>query len=168
MGDFHMSKTFIVNNIPFEYPEQGEQQPWGESATAWAEEVTRVLNSVKGPADLLETRSDVANNVTIFQNVTDCFFDSNSVRSFNLSGNVYRKIGTVGVDLVELYEQFELNGVYTGSLGWRLQQESQGNAGVTFQITPTGQIQYKSSNVTGDPLTYEGILKYKGVGISNQ
>ena len=158
-----MSKTFVVNNIPFEYPEQGEQQPWGESATAWAEEVTRVLNSVRGPADLLETRADIANNVTTFQNVTDCFFDSSQdkVRSFNLSGNIYRKIGTT-----ELYEQFELNGLFTGSAGWRLQQESQGNAGITFQITPTGQVQYKSTNMVGDPLTYIGIIKYKGVGIS--
>lgn len=158
-----MSKTFIVNNVPFEYPEQGEQQPWGESATAWAEEVTRVLNSVKGPADLLETRSDVANNVTSFQNVTDCFFDSTTVRSFNLSGNIYRKIGTT-----ELFEQFELNGIYRGSLGWALQQSSQGDAGVFFQITPSGQVRYISTNMPGDPLTYVGFLKYKGIGISQQ
>lgn len=161
MGDFHMSITLVVNNIPFEYPEQGEQQPWGESATAWAEEVTRVLNSVKGPADLLETRADIANNATTFQNVTDCFFDEKTVRSFNLSGNIYRKIGTT-----ELYEQFELNGLYMGNAGWRLQQESQGNAGITFEITPAGQVRYKSTNMAGDPLTYLGIIKYKGVGIS--
>lgn len=156
-----MSKTLVVNNIPFEYPEQGEQQPWGESATAWAEEVTRVLNSVRGASDLLETRADVANNVTTFTNVTDCFFDQTSVRSFNLSGNIYRKIGAT-----ELFEQFELNGLYRGTSGWALQQESQGNAGVTFQITPAGQVQYKSTNMAGDPLTYTGIIKYKGVGLS--
>lgn len=156
-----MSKTLVVNNIPFEYPEQGEQQPWGESATAWAEEVTRVLNSVRGASDLLETRADIANNVTTFTNVTDCFFDATTVRSFNLSGNIYRKIGTT-----ELFEQFDLNGLYMGTAGWALQQESQSSAGVIFEITPAGQVRYKSTEMVGDPLTYTGIIKYKGVGIS--
>jgi len=31
-----MSIVLTVNNTPFEYPEQGEQAPWGEAATGWA------------------------------------------------------------------------------------------------------------------------------------
>lgn len=157
-----MAITLVINNIPFEYPEQGEQQPWGESATAWAEEVTRVLNSVKGVSDLLETRANIENNQTTFANIQDFSFDSTVVRSFNVSGNLYRKIGTT-----ELFEEFSINGLFRGSsLGWVISQDSMGNAGVIFEMTPFGQMRYKSTNMSGDPLTYEGIIKFRGIGIS--
>lgn len=156
-----MAVTLVINNIPFEYPEQGEQQPWGESATAWAEEVTRVLNSVKGVSDLLESRASIGNNQTTFANIQDFLFDSLVVRSFNVSGNLYRKIGTS-----ELFEEFSINGLYQGSAGWMISQDSMGNAGVLFEMTPSGQMRYKSTNMSGDPLTYEGIIKFRGIGIS--
>ena len=50
-----MAVTLTINNTPFEYPEPGDQAPWGEAATDWAVEVTRVLNSLSGPSDILET-----------------------------------------------------------------------------------------------------------------
>jgi len=64
-----LSVTLVVNNIPFDYPEQGEPAPWGEAATGWATEVTKVLNSVSGPSDILESSSTILNNQTTFQNI---------------------------------------------------------------------------------------------------
>jgi hypothetical protein len=77
-----MSVTLIVNNTPFEYPEQGEQQPWGESATNWAIEVTDVLSSLSGSSDILETSASILNNQTTKANILGLFFDINTVRSF--------------------------------------------------------------------------------------
>ena len=89
-----MSVTLVVNNIPFDYPEQGEQAPWGEAATGWATEVTKVLNSVSGPSDILESSSTILNNQTTFQNIPGLFFDTALVRSFTVTGNVYRTYNT--------------------------------------------------------------------------
>jgi hypothetical protein len=154
-----MSKTLIVNNVPFEYPEQGEQSPWGEAATGWAEEVTNVLNSVNGPSDILETAGNIANNISTFTDIDSFFFDSNNVRSFSVRGNIARE-----TDSNEVYEEFLLVGLYQAS-SWVMTQEGIGDSGVEFNITSTGQVQYKSSNLAG--ANYSGIIKFRGVGILN-
>jgi len=151
-----MSKTLIVNSIPFEYPEQGEQQPWGESATAWASEVTDVLNSVRGPSDILESSATILNNQTTFQNINGLFFDTATVRSFVINGSVYR---TYNVSQ-EVSESFVILGLNQGVAGWIIQVESIGDAGLTFEINSNGQLQYKSSNLANH---ISGLIKFSGV-----
>jgi hypothetical protein len=155
-----MSVTLVVNNTPFEYPEQGEQQPWGEAATGWAAEVTKVLASVNGPADVLETSATIANNVTTPTDIAGFFFDATQVRSFAVRGNVYRTHSSS-----EKSEEFLLVGLYQGGSGWIFQQEGIGDAGISFSITPAGQVQYTSSNLAGTP--YSGLIKFRGVGLLN-
>ena len=150
-----MSITLVVNNTPFEYPEQGEPQGWGEAATAWANEVTKVLASVSGPADILETSDTIINSPTEFRDIVNFKFDSSTVRSFSVRGNVNRTHGAS-----EKSEEFLLIGVQDAT-GWLLQQEGIGDAGITFGITSLGQVQYKSTNLVGG----SGIIKFRGVGI---
>lgn len=152
-----MSRTLIVNNIPFEIPEQGEQQPWGEGVTEFLTEVAKVLNSVNGPSDILESSADVVNNQSTFADVAGMFFDTTTVRSFRIDGNIYRTTG-----IVEYSEQFIINGLNEGASGWALTLEGEGSAGVTFDITSLGQIQYKSTNVVGQT---SGKIKFRGIGI---
>lgn len=153
-----MAVTLIVNNIPFDYPEQGEQAPWGEAATGWATEVTKVLNSVSGPSDILESSSTILNNQTTFQNIPGLFFDTALVRSFTVSGSVYRTYDTIQ----EISESFILTGLNQGGAGWLLQIEGIGDAGITFNLDASGQIQYKSSNLINH---ISGLIKFRGVGI---
>lgn len=157
-----MAITLIVNNVPFEYPEQGEQQPWGESATNWAIEVTKVLSSIKGPYDLAETAALINSVQSTSESVQGMFFDSLNVRSFVVTGNITRT-----TDLDQKYEEFKLTGLYRGStLGWALQQESLGNSGVTFSINSSGQIQYTAVALSGNQSTYTGLIKFRGIGIA--
>lgn len=155
-----MSIQLTVNNIPFDYPNPGEQAPWGEGATGWATEVTRVLNSLKGNSDILETGANIANNITSAQDVTDFKFDPGTVRSFAVRGNITRLYDTNSV-----YEEFVLVGVKDAT-GWTLQQDGVGNSGITFSITPAGQVQYISSNLSYTS-TYSGLIKFRGIGILN-
>ena len=74
-----MSVILTVNNTPYEYPEQGDQAPWGEAATGWATEVTNVLATVKGPSDLLETSFELVNNQTTFASIPGFTFESQTV-----------------------------------------------------------------------------------------
>lgn len=155
-----MAITLIINNIPFEIPEQGEQQPWGEGVTAYLTEVAKVLNSVNGPSDILESVASINNNISTPTDITGFFFDATTVRSFAVRGNIYRLD-----DAVESSEEFLLAGLYQGASGWVLTQEGMGNAGVTFSITSIGQVQYTSTNNAGT--VHTGIIKFRGVGLLN-
>jgi hypothetical protein len=148
-----MAVTLIVNNVPFEYPTQGEQAPWGEAASGWAQEVTTVLSSLNGPSDILETSATIQNNQSIAQPVPGLFFDPLTVRSFSVKGNVYRTDG-----VTTKYEEFTLTGLNTGSL-FLIQQDGFGDSGVNFSITSGGQVLYTSSNFVS------GIMKFRGIGI---
>lgn len=150
-----MSIQLIVNNTSFDYPEQGEQSPWGEAATGWAVEVTKALNSLNGPSDILETSGNIANNQVSLTDISSFFFDSTTVQSFSVKGNIVR------VGSSTLYEEFTLNGLNIGT-GWLLTQEGIGESGVTFSITNAGQVQYTSTNLAGQT---SGKIKFKGIGI---
>jgi len=153
-----MSITLTVNNIPFEYPTEGTQSPWGSEATDWAAEVTKVLNSLKGASDILETSAIIANNITTYTDIPDFLFNPSTVRSFKVECNVYRTTG-----VTTLTEVLTLTGLNTGS-GWILQQDGIGNSGIILDITNSGQVQYKSSNLSGQTA---GLIKFRGIGILN-
>lgn len=152
-----MAVTLIVNNTPFDYPEQGEQQPWGEPATNWAIEVTDVLSSLKGSSDILETAATVSNGQLEAENILGLFFDINTVRSFIVQGNISRQYGSGS----QKNEQFTIVGINNGS-NFDIQQDGIGDAEVDISILPTGQLQYTSSNLSSG-LT--GVLKFRGIGI---
>lgn len=153
-----MSITLIVNNTPFEYPEQGDQAPWGEAATGWASEVTTVLSTVKGPADLLESFFDLNNNQTTFSNISGFSFDSVTVRSFEISGNIYRSYNAGASEVVE---EYTLTGLNNGA-DWIITREGFGDAGIELEITSTGQVQYKSSNLAGH---VSSKIKFRGTAV---
>lgn len=156
-----MAITLTVNNTPFEYPEQGEQAPYGEAMTGWSEEVTKVLNSLSGPSDILETSAIIDNGVLSPLPIAGFFFDPASVRSFSAKCSFYRRI-----DGLEISEDVNLVGLYTGAGGWLLQQDGIGNAGITLNITIGGQITYTSTDiVTPGGVGYVGRAKFRGIGI---
>ena len=148
-----MAVTLIVNNVPFEYPTQGEQAPWGEAASGWAQEVTTVLASLNGPSDILETSATIANNQTNPQPVPGLFFDPLVVRSFTVVGSIFR---TDGVTVQQ--EEFTIKGLNSGS-SWTFQQDGFGESGVGLSIDISGQVFYTSSDFVS------GVMKFRGVGI---
>lgn len=152
-----MAVQVYVNNIPFEIPVQGEQAPWGESLTDFFVEVSKVINTLKGPADILETSATILNNMSTYQDIPDFSFDTSTVRGFTVTGTITRT-----TDSVKVYEFFIINGLRTDS-NWELQKEGFGNSGVTLDITASGQVQYKSTSISGT--NYSGLIKFRGIGI---
>ena len=155
-----MSIIVSVNSVPFTIPTQGEQPAWGESLTDYFVEVAKVLNSLKGANDILETGATILNNQTTFQDIPDFKFNTATVRSFAVQCSIARESSTE-----KYYESFVLSGLRTDT-DWVLQLEGFGDAGIELDITPAGQVQYKSSNIaTGSG--YSGILRFRGIGITN-
>lgn len=152
-----MSSNVNLKNTIYTIPDNGEQPSWGEGLTDYLEALADIVNSISGPSDLIETSATINNNVTTFTDIAGFFFNPSTVRSFAVRGNFYR---TYGVS--EVAEEFVLVGLNRGTAGWVLQRDGVGNAGITFDITSAGQVQYKSSNLAG---TYTGIIKFRGIGI---
>jgi hypothetical protein len=143
-----MAITLIVNNTPFDYPEQGEQQPWGEAASGWASEVTNVLNSLKGPSDLLETSSTILSSKTK-ETIPNFFFDQATVRSFSVRGYIYISDS--------INEEFLIEGINKGS-SWDYTIEGFGDSGVKLEVENSGQVVYTSGVIVGS-----GKIKFKGI-----
>jgi len=152
-----MPKTLIVNNTPFNYPTSGDEPGWGGDATGWAEEVTKVLNNLVGPDDILETSFNIANNQSTVADITGLVFNAGSVRSAVITYAIYRLSDSNPSGFAETGE---IHLVYDNNDGWHLGLGGIiGNSGVIFSITPAGQIQYESNDIGN--INYIGIIKFK-------
>lgn len=151
-----MPKQLIVNNTPFDYPTAGDEPGWGGDATGWAQEVTKVLNNLVGPDDILETSFNIANSQATDADVTGLVFNTGSVRSTVVQYAVYRISDSNPSGKAETGEMHIL---YDNNDGWSLGLGGViGNSGVSFSITAGGQIQYQSTDIGA--VNYVGVLKF--------
>ncbi len=157
-----MATTIIVNNVPIEYPEPGDQPGWGEGATTFAQEVATVLSDIVNPNDILETTFTIDNDNSSADNVTGLAFNTGQVRSAEVSYSIYRLSDANPSGNVEAGVMFAVydNDAASGSK-WLL---AMGNitgpgAGVNFTITDTGQVQYTSTDI--DDTGYSGEMRFR-------
>jgi hypothetical protein len=152
-----LPKTLIINNTPYNYPTSGDEPGWGNEATGWAEGVTNVLSDLLGPNDILETAFNVANNQNTPADITGLIFNAASVRGADIYYSVFRvstdnPSGHTEKGLIQL--------VYDNNAGWSMNQgDLLGSSGVIFSITPTGQLQYTSTDIGS--LNYIGTMKFR-------
>lgn len=147
-----MARDLTVLNNTYSYPDAGENPRWGEDATEWAQAVTNSLADIQNPYDILLTSFDVDDNITTFTDIPGFTFDSSAVRSFRAEFNVLRSDGSI-----DSAEAGIMQGIYNGS-DWEITTEKAGEAGMDYNITSAGQMQYKSSSIGG---SYSGIMKFK-------
>ncbi len=143
-----MAIQLIVAGTPYTYPESGEEPNWAGGATDWAKAVTAVLSTLVGPNDILQTQFTINNNISVLTNINGLLFDPGTVRAANIDYAIYRtSTGTPAgnAETGTIYLIFD-NSASTGNK-WQLGQKFIGNAGVTFSITDSGQIQYKSNDL---------------------
>lgn len=157
----YMAVTLVVNNTPYQYPQNQESPGWGEAATDWAIAVTDVLNNVLGPDDILQTIFTVANNVSSFSDITGLSFNTGAVRSAIIEYSVYRTStanpsGNAESGVISIVYD---NAASAGSKWTMTVSNVAGNSGLTLNITDAGQLQYKSTdiNATG----YAGNMHFR-------
>lgn len=146
-----MPRQLIVNGTTYNFPAPGDERAWGEDATDWAEAVTDILDSVVSAGFVPQTTATINDNVTTFTNILGASFNSSINRSFKFSYAVQRTDGSTTVA-----ESGEINGVHNGT-DWDYSLSRVGDAGMTFNVTTAGQIQYKSSSIGG---TYSGDINF--------
>lgn len=149
-------KVLTVGTEDFEIPNQGDNPDYGESISDWMEAVSDALSTVQQPNDVLVSSASILNNQTTFADISGFIFDSSEVISINAEAIVQRSTVSPANNLVE---SLVIQGNFNGS-SWVYSITSQGNAGIEFNITSAGQLQYKSSDITGT--SYAGTITFRG------
>lgn len=137
-------------------------------AAVGTEATTQVSAHLKGLDAALLTSGDITGNTTLANNqssvadVTGLLFDGVATRSVLIKFAIYRN--TSGSEQ-ESTGNISL-GYKTTAADWTISTEGfQGNAGITFSVTSSGQVQYISTNMAGTG--YVGTVKwlYKTISV---
>jgi uncharacterized protein YjbI with pentapeptide repeats len=150
-----MPKILIVGTEEFEFPEESDNGKYGEEVTDWATAVSDALTSVQQRNDITTTTANILNNATVFTPITGFSFDTTEVISINCEFIVTR---TTDVPAVNLVSSGFIQGNFDGS-AWNVTVEYINDAGVEFDVSASGQVVYKSSNLTGS--NYTGSILFK-------
>lgn len=146
-----MAVTLTINNIPYSFPDQGANPPWGTNVTTWATAITNFVTGFVSVGDILQTTFALTNAAPA-TNVLGFTFDSTTVRSFNADYSIYRVIkDNTNAITQEYVEEGLISGAYkNGTNSWEFTQQglSIRSTGVTLSITASGQIQYTSTDIT--------------------
>lgn len=144
-------KLQIGNDI-FIYPENGSGN-WGEEATAWAEAVTKALETVQGPNDILITEALLS--------------DGGSGIISGLNFNVGQVLGVEGDAVIERTyadatpketEYVKFTGSYNGTTFTTTPVFSGDDTGVEIDVDNTGQYLYVAES---KPNTLSLTIKFR-------
>ena len=141
-----MAVKLQVGNEIFEYSEQGDGN-YGEDNTSWAESVTKALQTVQGPNDILLSTATLINNTTSSTNVTNLTFNTANVLSVSVDYFIVR-VHNPGSGNVTLTESGTIDANFDGTL-FKSLQSGVGDVGVGFTVNASGQVQYTSTDLTG-------------------
>ena len=150
-----MSKTVQIGSNIYTIPEQGTNPPWGEDLTAYLEAIADALANVQGPNDILVTSANLANNQTSLANVAGLQFNTAQVQSVEIN---YLVIRTYDSGSSVVTESGKILGNYDGAV-FSIATQHVGDAGITFDITNTGQVQYKSTELTNH---VSSVIRFAG------
>jgi hypothetical protein len=152
-----MPKILIVGDEEFEFPQQGENADYGEQITDWATAVSDALSTVQQPNDVLTTTASINNNQSAFTNIPGFSFNTAEVISINAEYIVNRSTSSPAAKFTE---SGKIEGNFDGS-AWTISHSADGEAGIEFDITNSGQIQYKTDDKTGSGYLGSIIFKAK-------
>ena len=100
-----------------------------------------------GVGSITETQHTITNDQTSWADVTGLSFDNTAVRGARIHYTVNRYHTTPNSETTEFGEiQIAYD---TLNDTWEIYRSSAGDAGMTFQITSAGKVQYKSSDISG-------------------
>lgn len=150
-----MSKTLQIGSNIYTIPEEGDNPGWGEDLTAFFEGIADALENVQGPNDILITSAPLTNNQSTFANVSGLQFNTAQVQAIEVKYLIIR-VYDAGASTVT--ESGTITGNYDGATFF-ISTQHVGDAGITFDITNTGQIQYKSSDLTSH---VSSVIRFSG------
>jgi hypothetical protein len=163
MAQSNKFRLITIGNQSFKLPIDGRGN-WGEETTAILEALAEASQLIQGPNDVLLSTANLQNNQQL-QMVNDVL---SGAPLGNLSFNTGQVLG-IQVDFfirrtynpgsgeITITENGFILANYDGS-DWKLSMESVGDTGIDLIISPSGTVQYTSTNLTGH---ISSIIRYK-------
>lgn len=140
-----MSISVVINGTTYPIPTQGQNPAWGTDLTDFLVALSNVVNSLNGSSDVLTTVFNIANNQSSSANIVGASFDTSQVRAVRVTYDVYRHTSSA-----EALETGSILLTYSSDANtWSINYDKLGNAGITFSINNSGQLQYLSTNMSG-------------------
>lgn len=149
-----MPKILTIGTDEYEFPLEGENAGYGSEITDWAEAVTGSLSTVERPGDIINKTGIIVDNQVDFIAIPEFSFSSAIVASFE-SKYLIERTSSAG----SKREFGHIDGYHDGS-DWVISIRSVGNANVDFDITPIGQVRYKTNESLGGT-SYNGFIKFE-------
>lgn len=142
-----MAINLSVGGITYSYPTRNDEL-WSNGATSWAQAVTNQLQVVSVTGDIApNTLVNLTNNQVSAANIPNLLFNPILIRAAFIEYYIQRtKSGE------ELSEAGHLYLIYRDlDTTWEIAQVgvNADTTGITFSVTNGGQVQYTSTNYTG-------------------
>lgn len=140
----------------YQYPDVGESPNWGREATSVIQALAEALNTLFSPGDILSTKYNIDNNVSVAQPVNGLLFDSNVTRAATIPYAIYRTSTAQPTGHAEegnLFIVYDDN-ASAGSKWVMSRTIVVGDSGVIFSISDLGQVSYQSTDL--------GVIGYSG------
>lgn len=155
-----MSKTLIIGNEEFQYPETGTNpsENWGDEASNWAEAVTDVLADVFAPSDITLTSFSLNDNQVVPANIVGLKFSTAAILSVKVDYIIQRIVALGDVRT----ESGTIIGNFNGT-DFFISRDCCGDTQIDIDVTPTGQFYYTSNNLGH----ISCIIKFKASTIAN-
>ena len=112
------------------------------------------IGSLGGGGSETTGNTTINNNQSTYSNLTGLVFDKTVTRSVSIRFSVSRNTDTAskaGSGIIEIYYDTQSN-------NWYLSMEGSSNSGIEFDVTSSGQIQYKSDALSGT--SYSSVFRF--------
>lgn len=151
-----MAVRVTIKGRPFLIP-QRKERGWGDEVTNWAVTISKAVDDLTVAGDIKLITVTVNNDQDVAIAVPNLRFDTVTTRHAIVDYAVYRIKGTE-----ELSQAGQLYLTYKSSAGtWEIADNTVGDAGIVFTITPQGQVQYTTTDLTAVG-TYTGKMSFRG------
>jgi len=150
-----MPRQVQIGNTIYTIPEENDNPGWGEDLTEYLTAIADALESVQGANDILLTSATLANNQTVAANIPELVFNTSQVQGIEVDFLIERTFDA-GASIVT--ESGKVIGSYNG-VDFKITTESEGDAGIALSITPGGQFQYTSTDLTNHVTS---VIRFRG------
>lgn len=163
-----MPKSVILKNTEHIIPESRDQN-YAEDLTNYLVDLADQVNAATGSLDIQQTSFIFTNNQAAPADITGFQFPTSSIASFSAEYVISRDDGATKVTERGTLFGIQTTGGWDHSRGNILSNVtntnfpgSNGDIGVTFSITSSGQVQYTSNDYTGQ---VTGTITFKAKAI---
>jgi len=158
MAQSNKFRLITIGNQTFKLPIDGRGN-WGEETTAILEALAEASQLIQGPNDVLLSTANLLNNQSAAVPVGTLTFNTGQVLGIQVDFFIRRTYTETLPTPTEvtITENGILLANYDGS-NWKMSVESVGDTGIDLVISPSGTVQYTSTNLNGH---ISSIIRYK-------